>query len=89
MRKSSRKKKFEESKTNPHAVGDLLQDEGVGTVGHCVADLDAPVERARVKDDGVGAGEGEASFVEPVVFQVVVKIVGGASTSAPAAGAGR
>ena len=76
-RKSSRKKKFEESETNPDAVGDLLQDEGMGTVGYRVADLDAPVERARVKDNGVGAGEGKASLVEPVVFQVVIKIVGG------------
>src|SRR5439155_15239161 len=57
---------------HPHgdAVGDLLQDDRIRTVGHGAVDLDAAVHRSGMHDDDVGPGAPGALGRQPE--QVVV-----------------
>src|SRR5688572_106041 len=45
-----------------HAIGDLLEDDRVGTVSHLRRDLDAAVHRTGMHDHHVGLRQAEARF---------------------------
>src|SRR4051794_18073644 len=52
-------KQVQNGHAHGHAVGDLLEDDRVGPVGHLGGDLDPAVHRAGVHDDDVGPGAPE------------------------------
>ena len=74
-----------------HAVGHLVGDDRVGQVGHLGGDLDAPVHRPGVHDQGVVGQQPGPVAGEPVAWRCTRAATGAAprSSARAAAGAGR